>query len=119
MEQREDLDGRLVPVEAELAEARARVAEIEGASGRELVEVERSLEERRASRAGLIPAFDEELLDLYEELRRSKKGVGAAALVDGVCQACHQQLSPVYLQQLKRATEIRRCEHCRRILVIR
>ncbi len=31
-----------------------------------------------------------------------KKGIGAAALVDGVCQACHEQLSAVELDKLKR-----------------
>ena len=118
MERREVLDGRSGPVENELGEARARVAEIEETSGRELVELERMIADRRAARESLVPAFSEELLDLYEELRRTKRGVGASHLVDGVCQACRQQLSPVFLQQLKRATGVRRCEYCRRILVM-
>ena len=58
------------------------------------------------------------MLELYEDLRRQKKGVGAAALVDGVCQACHEQLSAVQLDKLKRSEGVRRCEHCRRILVV-
>jgi predicted nucleic acid-binding Zn-ribbon protein len=61
--------------------------------------------------------FDPGLLELYEDLRRQKKGIGAAALVDGVCQGCHQQLSAVDLDRLRRADGIRRCVHCRRILV--
>jgi predicted nucleic acid-binding Zn-ribbon protein len=65
----------------------------------------------------MLPSFDADLLELYEDLRRQKKGVGAAALVDGVCQGCHQQLSAVELDRLRRADGIRRCEHCRRILV--
>jgi predicted nucleic acid-binding Zn-ribbon protein len=65
----------------------------------------------------LVPVFDEELLELYEDLRKQKKGVGAAALVDGVCQACHEQLSALELAHLKRTDGIRRCEHCRRIVV--
>ena len=69
-------------------------------------------------RAEVASAIDEELLELYEDLRRVKKGVGAAALVDGVCQACHEQLSAVELDKLKRSDGIRRCEHCRRILVV-
>ena len=56
-------------------------------------------------------------LELYEDLRRQKKGIGAAALVDGVCQGCHEQLSAVQLDKLKRIDGVRRCEHCRRILV--
>ena len=64
-----------------------------------------------------MPDFDPDLLERYEDLRKIKKGVGAVALVDGVCQGCHEQLSSVELDRLKRADGIRRCDHCRRILV--
>ena len=38
-------------------------------------------------------------------------------VVDGVCQGCHQQLSAVDLDRLRRADGVRRCVQCRRILV--
>jgi uncharacterized protein len=117
MERREALEGRIGALEAEEAEARRRVDELEQGSARELVEVEESLRQQTGERERLAPEFDPEVLELYEGLRRQKKGVGAAALVDGVCQGCHQKLSPVYLEGLKRAEGIRRCEYCRRILV--
>lgn len=117
MEQREELEGRLGQLEAEAAEARERLAEIESTSARELVEIEHALVTRRGERGALVPEFDEDLLETYEELRKQKKGVGAAALVDGVCQGCHQKLSAVYLDRLKRSEDIHRCEYCRRILV--
>ncbi|HWC31850.1 MAG TPA: C4-type zinc ribbon domain-containing protein, partial [Actinomycetota bacterium] len=63
--------------------------------------------------------FDEELVELYEGLRAQKRGVGAASLEDGVCQGCHQRLSALELDRLKRTEGIRRCEYCRRILVMR
>jgi uncharacterized protein len=119
MERREALEERLVPAEAEAAEARRRLAEIEASSARELVEVETELGQRTAERADLVSHVDPELLELYEDLRRQKKGVGAAALIDGVCQGCHQKLSPMYLDRMKRSTGVRRCEYCRRILVWR
>jgi len=37
--------------------------------------------------------------------------------VDGVCQACHEQLSAVELDRLKRMDGVKRCEYCRRIVV--
>jgi predicted nucleic acid-binding Zn-ribbon protein len=116
MEQREQLEGRLGPLESGVAEARRRLEEVEESSGRELVEIEADLKARTEEREALARGIDEELLDLYEDLRRSKKGVGVALLVDGVCQGCHQQLSAVYLDRLKRAEGIRRCEYCRRIV---
>ncbi|HEV8571424.1 MAG TPA: C4-type zinc ribbon domain-containing protein [Actinomycetota bacterium] len=118
MERREEVGSRLPPMEAELAEARDRLAEIGGDSVRELEDIGRALAERIAERAALATAFDEELLELYEDLRAQKRGVGAAALLDGVCQGCHQKLSPLELERIKRSEGIRRCEYCRRILVL-
>jgi uncharacterized protein len=117
MEKVEDLEGRLVGADEEVRRARAAMEEIGGSSASEAVELERSLAEQRTARFALVPQLDEELLALYEDLRVQKRGVGAAALVNGICQACHQQLSPVYLERLRRTEGIRRCEHCRRILI--
>jgi predicted nucleic acid-binding Zn-ribbon protein len=44
--------------------------------------------------------------------------VAAVALVDGVCQGCHEKLSSVELVRVKRTEGIARCEYCRRILVL-
>ena len=118
MERREELAARLGPQEGELAEARDRLTEIGGASVKELEDIGRALAERTGERAALAPAIDDELLELYEDLRAQKKGVGAAALEDGVCQGCHQKLSPLELEGIKRTGGIRRCTYCRRILVV-
>jgi uncharacterized protein len=119
MERREELEKGLGPLEAELAEARGAMSELDVSSGRELEEIGQSLEARMGERADLASGLDPDLLELYEELRRGKKGVGAVALVDGVCQGCHQKLSPVYLERLKHTDGVRRCEYCRRIVVVR
>lgn len=118
MERREELEKRLPALEAALNEARQQLDELEAASEREIGEIAASVEQRRAERERLAEEFDEELLELYEDLRAGKRGVGAAALRDGVCQGCHEKLSPLYLDRLKRREGIRRCEYCRRILVI-
>ena len=119
MEEREELEGRVPSAEAEATAARERITLLESTTARELVDVGRQLEERVREREAAAADVDPELLDLYEDLRRQKQGVGAAALVGGVCQGCHQQLSPVYLDRLKRNDGIWRCEHCRRILIAR
>lgn len=118
MERREEMETRLPGLEAELAEARDRLTEIGGSEAAELVNIGRALAERTAERAALLPQIDEELLELYEDLRAQKRGVGAAALEDGVCQGCHQKLSPLELESIKRSEGIRRCAYCRRILVL-
>lgn len=117
LEQREELDARAVTAEISSTELRAALDATSSAATDELVGVTEELERLTAERATLLPVFDPELLELYEDLRRQKKGIGAAGLMDGVCQACHEQLSAMQLDRLKRSDGIRRCEHCRRILV--
>jgi hypothetical protein len=117
MVRREDMEARATTAETELAAVRARLDAVGGDSARELQEVEAGLSDRRNERDALVPALDEDLLELYEDLRRQKKGVGAAAIVDGVCQACHEKLSAVELDRLKHDDGIKRCEYCRRIVV--
>lgn len=118
MERREEMDGRLPPLESELARAREDVARLDSELARDLGEAKKELADLRTAREALVPEFDEELLELYEDLRAQKRGVGAAALEDGVCSGCHQKLSPLELERIKRAEGIRRCEYCRRILVL-
>jgi len=117
MEKREEFDARLGEAERELAAARERLREVGEGSAKELERIGGEIADRRAARDSLAPEIDEELLELYGDLRESKKGIGAAALVDGVCQGCHQTISSVELNKLKHSDGIKRCEHCRRILV--
>ena len=117
LERREDLEAQATEVEIEAAALRSTVDETAASAADELVEVTLELEARGAERDRLAATIDPDLLELYEDLRKTKKGVGAAALIDGVCQGCHEQLSAVELDRLKRSDGIKRCEHCRRILV--
>jgi predicted nucleic acid-binding Zn-ribbon protein len=118
MERREEMEGRLPPLESELAEARENLAKVDSELAEEVRETRQSLAELRSEREALAPEFDEELLELYEDLRAQKRGIGAAALENGVCSGCHQKLSPLELERIKHAEGIRRCEYCRRILVL-
>ncbi len=118
MEEREGLDERLAPVEADATEARGALDRLVEGGAEELGQIEVTLTDLAASREALIPSIDDELLGLYEGLRRTKKGVGVAELRDGVCQGCHQKLSAMEIDGIKRAAGVRRCDHCRRILVL-
>ena len=117
MQRAEDLEGRTGGADEDVVAARAKVEALGGDAVRELDEIAAELEAKRSERQALATGFDEELLELYEDQRRQKHGVGAAAIVDGVCQACHEQLSAVELDRLKRMDGVKRCEYCRRIVV--
>ena len=117
MERREQLDTQAEAAEKSVEQARTALTDLQGSAEHELDDVAKEIAALEDERRSLAPSFDPDLLELYDDLRRQKKGIGAAAMVDGVCQGCHQQLSAVQLDRLRRQDGIRRCEHCRRILV--
>jgi uncharacterized protein len=118
MEVREELEAQERAADERSVALRTRVDEVGGVAADELERLTAELKERSEARAAIAETVDPEFLELYEDLRPQKKGVAAVALVDGVCQGCHEQLSSVYRDRLKRTEGPKRCEHCRRILVI-
>lgn len=119
MEEREKLEA--AAAEARVQSDRLRTSsDIAAVSAREeLVRIESELIALVSRREEVAPAIDAELVELYDDLRAQKKGIGVAELVDGVCQGCHEKLSAMEMDRIKHAEGIRRCEHCRRIVVLR
>ena len=117
MVRKDDLESRAGEAATLVQQARTSLEAVGGEAVVELERIEAELTEKRAAREKLVPEFDDELLELYEELRRQKRGVAVAALVDGVCQACHEKLAAMELDRLKRTEGVKRCEYCRRIVV--
>jgi predicted nucleic acid-binding Zn-ribbon protein len=118
MERRESLASSAKEADASSAERREQVDQVRSASDAELEQVRAELGSMQGKRSAIAAGIDPELLELYEDLRRQKKGVGAAALVDNVCQGCHEQLSAVELDKVRHTDGVPRCEYCRRILVL-
>lgn len=118
MERRETLAAAEKDATETATNLREAADRLRAAAGDELTTAEADLAARETERPGAVASVDPEVLELYEELRPQKKGIGAAALVDGVCQGCHEQLSAVELSQVRSTDGVPRCEHCRRILVL-
>ena len=118
LQRREDVERRAKEAEEHATELRIAADHVAGDAARELDAVSAELVTRRDERARLAAGIDSELLELYEDLRPQKKGVAAVGLVEGVCQGCHEKLSSVELDRVKRTDGIARCEYCRRILVL-
>jgi predicted nucleic acid-binding Zn-ribbon protein len=121
MERREGVESRL----GELRTEREKVtADLDAAVARRdesYADIDRDAAERRSERDQTAATIPEDLLALYEKVRASSGGQGAAALHRGQCQGCHLSLPPTDLARFKAADddEVLRCEECRRILVRR
>ena len=119
MEKREVVQQRLAEVVAERERVALELAETEQRRDATFAEIDAESEKATQQRAELAASIDAELLALYEKVRASSSGVGAAALHRGRCEGCHLQLNTTDLNRLRDAPadEVVRCEECRRILV--
>jgi uncharacterized protein len=119
MERREGVEKELGNLDGRVTELESQSQQAANARDAAAVEIETELTSNGEARAGIIPEIPEELLETYEELRRKKGGVAAAALEGNVCRGCGVALSPMAMDEIKRgaADELHRCENCRRILV--
>ena len=82
-------------------------------------EINSELESAKAARAALAPQIVTSLYDLYEKVRSSANGIGAALLIGNKCDGCHLEINAIERERIKGldAEEVLRCEECRRILV--
>ena len=82
-------------------------------------EITQNLESLAASRQELAPTIDPALVALYDKIRQSADGVGAALLIGDKCDGCHLSINAIERERIKglEADEVIRCEECRRILV--
>lgn len=118
MESREAGEKILEGLDLEAEGLRRQVEEAVVVRDRASVEVDEQLETARLQRAEWVPRFDAELLELYDDLRASKEGIGAAALIEGVCQGCHMRLPNQEVERVRKTAGLIFCDECRRILVV-
>jgi uncharacterized protein len=119
MEQREEIQGRLKTLRAEQEQVSASLAAAEQQRDATWVDIDAESTESKAHRAEIAATLPEDFLALYEKLRASSGGIGAAALHRGRCEGCHLQLNTTDLNRLRDAPDddVVRCEECRRILI--
>lgn len=74
------------------------------------------LAELEAGRGALAGAVDEDLLDTYDRLFRSKHGLAVVALEHEVCTGCHMKITAQTAVRVKGERDIVSCEQCGRLL---
>jgi predicted nucleic acid-binding Zn-ribbon protein len=84
-----------------------------------LARINGELESISKERSETVASVSPELIALYEKIRASNNGTGAAALVAGACTGCHLSINTVELKRMAEIAddEVVRCEECRCILV--
>jgi uncharacterized protein len=119
MEVAETAAGRVGELSAqkEVAEAE-RAAAIERRDS-EWTAIDAGTQQQQAARAELAAELPGDLITLYERIRKTSGGIGAARLFRHRCEGCHLELSGGDLREVADAPAslLLRCEECRRILI--
>jgi len=119
MERREAAQNDVASLIAERDKLSSEAESVAGRRDELLTEIDAENAATTAARAAVVPDIPADLLALYEKIRATSDGVGAAALYRGRCEGCHLTLNPGDLRSIREAAAdaVLRCEECRRILV--
>jgi len=119
MEQRETAQAVLDEIVGKLDKARTTRAAAEQRRDEALHAIAKDEEFRRSGRRPLAADLPADLIGLYDKIRESSGGIGAAMLRQGRCEGCRIELAGGDKARVKASPpdEVVRCEECRRILV--
>jgi uncharacterized protein len=119
MERLENAQSQLDQLQASIGEHDEGLRELEKRRDEALAEIDAEVRDAESEREQIVSGLPADLLKLYERLRASHGGVGAAALVQRRCQGCRLELNAADLREIAAAAEdeVLRCEECQRILV--
>ncbi len=119
MERLEEAQVALDTLSGQLTDTDKQIEQTTAARDAKLAEIDQSLGELEAQRGPLAAQLPGDLLSLYDRLRESKGGVGAALLRARQCGGCMLDLDNAELATIRGAADddVIRCEECSRILV--
>lgn len=119
MEQREQAQAKVDEVARQQRTISERHAEVRRHRDELLAQLDKDVEFRNSSRVPLAADLPADLVALYDRIRESSGGIGAALLRKGRCEGCRLELAGVDRARVRAAAadEVVRCEECQRILV--
>lgn len=118
MGESEPLEQNVKKAEAALKEEKTVVEEEKGRARKRTAEDQAFLEQHRAQRAEVVAKLPKATVTLYERIRVKSGGVAIAEVVHERCDACKIMIRPQYMQDLRKGTELMRCEQCGRFLYL-
>jgi uncharacterized protein len=119
MERLEEAQNGLDTFVGEVAGLDADIAEVTSTRDTRFADIDQALASLEGDRGPVVAELPADLLALYDRLRESKGGVGAALLRARRCQGCNLDLDNAELATIRQAPsdEVIRCDDCSRILV--
>jgi len=115
----DEINSRITELTAQEASFTAEITDLEIRKENALAAFNSELESIATERAATLSRVAPDFIALYEKIRTSNNGTGAAALIAGACNGCHLSINAVELKRISDVAEdeVIRCEECRCILV--
>jgi predicted nucleic acid-binding Zn-ribbon protein len=119
MERAEGLAADVSRLQDASAEMNVRADGLKAVRDKNVAELDAEVEQIGRSRADVVAGVGDDLLALYEKIRASSDGIGAAVLRKRRCEGCNLELNQGEINRFAAAAEdeVLRCEECRRILI--
>jgi uncharacterized protein len=105
----EEANKRLVAVKADFASQQASLL---GEQSQLFKTVERLQAERNATAQSILP----DNIQIYERLRKQKRGLAVVLVEDGSCSGCGSSVRPAEIQTARSPAQMLPCSSCGRIL---
>jgi predicted nucleic acid-binding Zn-ribbon protein len=115
----DEINSRITALKTEEADHAAVIADLEIRKENAMATINNDLDAIAKDRSETLQGIEKALVDLYEKVRETTGGAGAAALVGGACTGCNLSINTVELKRIAELPEdeVVRCEECRCILV--
>jgi len=80
------------------------------------IQFSKKIEELKSDREKIASNIDNDLLDQYNRIFKSKRGVAVSELVTDICSGCHMKVTPTTAGMVRAEKVVSTCDQCGRIL---
>ena len=101
---------------SELERGRANVNEQNRDLNVENTSLNKDLDDLEAERKAVITDLATSAVEMYDQLRKQRRGIAVSAISDAACNACGTNLTPALQQSARSTTQLFTCPSCGRIL---
>ena len=112
----EEAEKAEIQAEKDLKQAKGTAVQENAALAGEKIKLEDELKTMLREKEAVLQAISPQSLKLYNQLRKTKRGVAVAGVYEGSCNICGQALTPADQQSIRSSTNIVFCPSCGRIL---
>lgn len=112
----EETEQGLEAAKANLERVQSNLSEQDQTLTNESTSLRRDLERLNSERQAVVTDIASQALNVYNQLRKQKRGLAIATIADNSCEACGTTLTPSQQQTARSTTQLFHCPTCGRIL---